>query len=249
MGCWNGTDMVTHTPICYGDKVCLLVIKLMASYPGSAGVCSTTGLWEPVAPPLKGEYDDYGGIENIDETTASYEYIKGRYNVDDVDAFILEVERGHVEHLHLWMVHESTWEFLQTYYTTDLTREFSMDEMKEHLKSYTEVGEDDVTKELLAQMQLEADFSRLYSNDVRVRPMCLNFLHNNGGTYLLKFIQECINLITVCVSMGVLRRYFCPPAAAGSQCTEYDDHIKLAQLTIKQCKKGLTQEEDEDEKY
>ena len=64
MGCWNETCMVSHLPIHYGDRV--VAIPIIESTYDSVGVYSTDR-WGMFLPPVRGEYDDYGNIENADD--------------------------------------------------------------------------------------------------------------------------------------------------------------------------------------
>lgn len=63
MGSWNETCMVTNLPIFAGEP-CLGVVLMEASY-WSAG-CYATSEYTPIFS-VRGEYDDYGGLENIKE--------------------------------------------------------------------------------------------------------------------------------------------------------------------------------------
>src|SRR5579885_552791 len=71
MGCWCETCGVTQLPINAGDKVRVFVMISQDSYAfddggfGGGGTCYTTDRWAPIGPPIRGEYDDYGGVENI----------------------------------------------------------------------------------------------------------------------------------------------------------------------------------------
>jgi len=75
MGCWNETCGLTQMPICAGDPVRMFLI-VEHSYPrhlGARDVCISysTELWKPFGLPLKGTYDEYGRIENIEEDCMS----------------------------------------------------------------------------------------------------------------------------------------------------------------------------------
>ena len=108
MGCWNGTDMITHLPIMAGEKIRVLVLKQCATEPGCGGVTYAHDLWAPLGPAIKGEYNDYGCPENIEDDVAAKwlnhilpmndEIRKGIdghfYEGDDLDEKILAVERG-----------------------------------------------------------------------------------------------------------------------------------------------------------
>lgn len=75
MGCWNETCGMTQMPIEGGDPVRLFLIVEHA-YPrhlGARDVCISYGteLWRPFGLPLKGTYDEYGRIENIEKDCMS----------------------------------------------------------------------------------------------------------------------------------------------------------------------------------
>jgi hypothetical protein len=57
MGCWNGSCALTNLPIYSGNEIVL--IPLFGDAVGHLGE------YHPVGLPIIGEYDDYGGIENI----------------------------------------------------------------------------------------------------------------------------------------------------------------------------------------
>lgn len=73
MGCWNETCGLTQMPICGGDPVRLFLIVENAHPRGSRDVCISYGteLWRPFGLPLKGTYDEYGRIENIEKDCMS----------------------------------------------------------------------------------------------------------------------------------------------------------------------------------
>lgn len=71
MGCWNETCGITQMPICGGDKVRMFLI-VANDYEGYDDCHSyTTDLWRPFGLPLKGTYDEYGRIEDIEEDAMS----------------------------------------------------------------------------------------------------------------------------------------------------------------------------------
>lgn len=80
MGCWNGTDGITQLPIQYGDSIRLfLIANNLHSYAEDNIIYYSTDLWQPLGLPLKGTYDNYGSIENIEEDAFSdllFQYVK-----------------------------------------------------------------------------------------------------------------------------------------------------------------------------
>lgn len=73
MGCWNETCGITQMPICAGDPVRMFLIVEVEGEWAREDVCHsyTTDLWRPFGLPLKGTYDEYGRIENIEEDALS----------------------------------------------------------------------------------------------------------------------------------------------------------------------------------
>lgn len=73
MGCWNETCGITQMPIEGGDPVRLFLL-VQDSHPRSKEDCLmhySTAMWRPFGLPLKGTYDEYGRIENIEEDVLS----------------------------------------------------------------------------------------------------------------------------------------------------------------------------------
>lgn len=69
MGCWCGTCAISHLPINAGDKIRLFFMTMQdyGHEEQGAGFCYSHDVWYPRGLPIAGEYDDYGGIENITE--------------------------------------------------------------------------------------------------------------------------------------------------------------------------------------
>jgi len=69
MGCWNGTCGISQMPILAGQRIWAFLIGV-AGYrdnPSSSGHCYSTDLGFPMTLPIRGKYNDYGGIESIEE--------------------------------------------------------------------------------------------------------------------------------------------------------------------------------------
>lgn len=73
MGCWNETCGISQMPICAGDKVRMFLIVKNKYGDCDYDVCHSysTDLWKPFGLPLVGTYDEYGGLENIEEDVMS----------------------------------------------------------------------------------------------------------------------------------------------------------------------------------
>jgi hypothetical protein len=73
MGCWNGTCGVTQIALTAGDPVRFILLQEQPSRSDPGGFCYHIGDWAPRCIPIKGEYDDYGGVENI-ETNGIHDF-------------------------------------------------------------------------------------------------------------------------------------------------------------------------------
>ena len=69
MGSWNGTCGVTQLSISSGDPIALfLLVQVDNEESHSQGFCHPTDIWSPIGPPVFGIYNDYGGIDQIEDT-------------------------------------------------------------------------------------------------------------------------------------------------------------------------------------
>lgn len=72
MGSFHGTCGLSQTPIKGGEKAVLFFLKYQGySQPGGGGFCYSTDQYAPIAPSIRGVYNDYGSLENIDQNTTS----------------------------------------------------------------------------------------------------------------------------------------------------------------------------------
>jgi hypothetical protein len=97
MGCWNGTCGLTNLPIMAGEPT---VFHLVGVFGHGGGMNPAIDVYEnarafPISFAIVGEYNDYGGIENI-EPSPVHEVTKKVLGVDgDLEEYINdEVERG-----------------------------------------------------------------------------------------------------------------------------------------------------------
>lgn len=69
MGCWNGTCMISNLPIISGEKIKLVLLQsgYNPNVIGHSGYVYSNEVLAPAFLPISGEYNDYGGIENIIE--------------------------------------------------------------------------------------------------------------------------------------------------------------------------------------
>jgi hypothetical protein len=82
MGCWCETCGITHMPIDAGDK-CRVFFITQQDYgteKQGGGFSYSNEVWYPRGLPLRGTYNDYGGLDDIEEDTNSKILIEGLKN-------------------------------------------------------------------------------------------------------------------------------------------------------------------------
>lgn len=84
MGCWNGTCGISQIAIRAGEPT---IGFLMVRNPGDKwsanGHCYTTEYWCPLSLHIKGTYNDYGGLEDVDENDWSVE-VAHKYIIENM---------------------------------------------------------------------------------------------------------------------------------------------------------------------
>lgn len=71
MGCWNGTDGLGGLPLRSGSKVKAVIILNKIDMPEASGFSYSCGYADPISFILDAKYNDYGGIEGLDENSKS----------------------------------------------------------------------------------------------------------------------------------------------------------------------------------
>lgn len=67
MGVWNATCAISHLPIQEGEACRVLFLaEAIRSHRGSAGFHDTEEIWKPVTLPIRGTYDNYGGVVDLE---------------------------------------------------------------------------------------------------------------------------------------------------------------------------------------
>lgn len=74
MGCWNATCNISNLPICAGEKVVMIPLY-KSTESTSFNTCYPWDNFVPFAFPLIGDYDDYGGIENVETCEENKKYL------------------------------------------------------------------------------------------------------------------------------------------------------------------------------
>ena len=73
MGCWNETCLLTRLPIQSDEKtVCVLI----AERPNVHSACYADDIFTPVSLPIFGRYNDYGNLEQLEDTCDALELLR-----------------------------------------------------------------------------------------------------------------------------------------------------------------------------
>ena len=94
MGCFNEICSISHIPIAEGDKTVKLYVgsKTNIEYYGH-------GKYLPISLPLFGTYDDYGDIQDVDNTSTEWKMLHRIIN-DEFNKVIRPTERIHSDSLY-----------------------------------------------------------------------------------------------------------------------------------------------------
>lgn len=262
MGCYNGTCGLTNLPIRNGDKIVLFIMRFHARRgEGGGGIVYPTDLYSPVTLPLYGEYNDYGGIENITrngeevfehftKSVSKELYHPLEINEDELKRMHLDgkpkdidelvnnyIERGVYENIGFMMVLESV-----------------LDKIKEHKEDEIELLKNDAhkfvqifTKEYKEDMYL-SDYEDLpglgwnnsFARFWRIgegsyysfkRPF-INKLYAMDVDAKNEMIDSLTDLITVQRVLDRTRKFWTVQSGAGSQAENYEDLVMLSNIII-----------------
>ena len=255
MGCWNGTDMVTHLPIMYREKVRCVVLKHQGDQPDCGGYCYADDAWELVGPAIQAEYNDYGCVQNVVPGVAANwlehilplsdeakEELKGYGEKDIMHEKLSAVERGlsfiGEKQLCLWMVHEETWQLLQKV-KGECWGEFLESRVEKLLEAVLVEKDDGGISRLKRQTAIQNVFGHdHYAHDV------LRWVKEEDYP---EAVAELVEMRKAKNVMYLTRRYFSPMACAGGQHTVWEAHKMIAELTLKRAKAGIKAEAQDDE--
>ncbi|KKL64329.1 hypothetical protein LCGC14_2166140 [marine sediment metagenome] len=95
MGCWNGTCLISNLPIMAGEPVVGYTLEYF-SYKDEkdySGSCYPNAKANPFGLPIYGTYDDYGGIESVDDNSLAVKYLLHLFGETDSEELLRDIER------------------------------------------------------------------------------------------------------------------------------------------------------------
>ena len=82
MGSWNVSCTLTRAPLGRGADV--YFFPILPVYPESPGPTTGYGGWDFAGPPIRGLYDEYGRLDDVDESSVGVRWL--RAIIDDSGA-------------------------------------------------------------------------------------------------------------------------------------------------------------------
>jgi hypothetical protein len=253
MGCFCGNDFMTGLPIHYGQKVAAFIYDKDAHY-----LMLPHHL--PMFFPIFGTYDDYGKIEDI-ENTFSYRYLEKRLGEAFMERETMEPEDVIMTDIRVWekfsQVRNSEkfkimWKFKDVgglFYTNPESMLYN-DEFGYTIKCHN--GE--IPSEFHIQIRTAEEEKWLEEHrfDEGVQPFHLcHFNIDLLGYEESEYLQDYMRFVEFCYTVGRLRKDFAN-TALGMQSEPMEDFLKLNELThdlIIERRNEIKKQNDEWEEY
>lgn len=237
MGCWYGTCMVTNLPIYEGDKIALFILKENASRKQHS-YCYTHGEYALHTLPVFGEYNDYGGIQELDAQTdaeikalVSQQLEMGELSLED---FINnEILRGNEKEFVAVMMHYGIYKQLiaeisnRVPYNNTKTYGQLIRNLMEKFKAVELGGLGGIPYGLPTEMRY-AGIVR-FAEEHRGLSRTLSAIHKTNSAILS---DAYLNVYLLDRSLDSLRQRWYVPCGAGSQGQELDLHCKVAEFVL-----------------
>ena len=242
MGTWHGTCALSRLPINRGDKVILLLLLKNKNERDLGSGYASSGPYTPVCVPAYGEYNDLGGIENIQlgnklehaimdhinnllkTKTIKHKEETEKYQPYDLRSFIFDVSRGNIENISLMLVIEDLYydvmaEFsLRKDYNNESIQERAIKSAKEYTEAKKPGGLFQHDEHLFSKF--------FYYNKMT---SLINTAAENEGSEL---INALIELYIFNELLDISRILWTPQAGAGSDYAEYEVHKRIGQYVI-----------------
>ena len=253
MGCWNGTCYVSKLPIHAGDDIVLIILK-ERGYKRLNHNCHATDNYIPFGYPIYGKYDDYGGIEKIENADDVLEYLLTAEIYDDGKKEIITKES-----LEKFASNVGYYNYVVKESEEDETKEYKLDSIMVSRDLYEELigyiskrksgdkeNEDvfkDKTKKAINSLGKYSDVTfeypcRIYwwSNESCIRAFILNKLAKDFDEKQFTYLK---NITFFTTALMTLRMGYYVVSGDGSQSQEMLMHRKLAEYVIRKSDERL----------
>ena len=246
MGCYNGTCMVTHLPILYGDRVVAVALRPhIYTVEGGRdyeqilpdlgeGYCDVCDAYVPFPIPVEGKYNDYGGIEEIveGEATQALQELTGKTAQQFfAEASRIEETNRRGEYCQVLILQE-VWDALLQ--IAPEVRESAFGFVvapafqKENFEGF---GDTKIFRAAKVYLQTLAKWSEEEPRDLDYWDVQRAFEVRLGD--LPEARKACRDLVRVSHMLRTLRRGWMPQFGMGGQDAEWEDYLCLTHLTLK----------------
>lgn len=254
MGCWNGTCMLTNLPIHHGNRAVIIPVAQDTTTLHIA--CYHTDFCKFAGFAIRGMYNDYGNLEDIDDTAAAQETLRLFQRWSKTDLCNIQVDKSFpegqkpdtVENL-LYLIERGYMSWGGKAFGFVMIHEKAFDMMvKEMANRKGSRSEKTLKQHTMEELQksikkMEKDkklgwpvFGRLSDHGGMMHWLRDSF-HDGYKMDLdwgVKAVQEALfEVYAFSAALDLLRKNLIPQCGAGSQCDEMHLHKMLASFTIR----------------
>jgi len=239
LGSWYATGMMSNLPIVWGEPVAFFLIKKSCIRSLCGGYVYPEDPWVVQGLPILGNYFDYGEIDHI-EDSGYLPWMKNHFQIEDLPAYLKDVERGNIEDWSFFLVHRQIYEEFAGLYHQQVLNSFQEGiqratqevEDREHYQKLIGGAEPHMREELRNSL-LGACFLQTLSGwfDYQERGIKKYFLSSwVAGDLEDPFLKETMRLASFMMCVREMRKVITPQAGAGSQAQSYALYVKLMEL-------------------
>ena len=235
MGCWNGTCGISNLPIMYDERVVVFICENNGFY---LRPCYSTTLCKPVLYHIKGHYDDYGSVCNIDhnkENDILLQFINKKYNTyfDTIENCVKSISRDEVPGVFLFMVKEQLFDTLIEeagnripYNKTFNMKQIIIGQFKKLQKLYIKLNKTNDQKSIL---KIQGKLRRIKSYFSGDALSIINYCIKNN---YIEFVDITLEFVLFLHVMDGLRKSFYPQNGSGSQSIEMYMHKLVSEFIL-----------------
>lgn len=252
MGCWNGTCLLSNLPIYAGDEVVFFTLKRRRAKIDAAedGHCYVDDFYEPLIYPVVGEYDDYGCIENVKEDFSLIEDyfkdVKLTQNKWDKDNDVFRnIERGNYKGYSFALAHKDIYDSLtecagsreEWWSGGKNVKDFVIQNIEEKYKEH--LSNKEHWEKLEGTTDLPAYLIRTTHDVVCGKRSDNHFIAKYFETRDEALRDKLVEMHLMHCVMSSCRKFWFPQTGAGSQDSETELYLILADKMTEKCKQRI----------
>lgn len=263
MGCWNATCGLSNLPIQQGDEILFFVLSNNFTEGELGGGFSyATDRYVPVGLPVHGQYNDYGGIENITKnghrmfefltTDRRFKFVPNEGVTlvpEDAEELLNDmIERGESNYS-LMMVRKDVLDGLKAQNVSNFPEyarqfaTFTTAYAEEIERTKTEHGDEymPLLHNTFAEMTLQKSlgYANMFANNLQSYeiPSLKQFIRLAHTSPHDDVPEGVIDVLYVTELLSALRKFWTPQSGAGSQDNSHDAHLALGKTVTAVCAK------------